>query len=1137
MVSVGASEGVVRGLLVEGVEVAAVNGPGSVVVSGGVGAVGRVVAECGVRGLRTRRLRVSHAFHSSLVEPMLGEFGEVARGLVYRVPRLAVVSGVSGGLASVGELCSPEYWVGQVRGAVRFADGVGVLVSSGVSGFVEVGPGSVLSGLVGECVGGGGGACVPLLREGHGEAQSLLTALGRLHARGTDVDWEAFFAGRGAHRVALPTYAFQRRRYWREAEPTAVGAVTDSGLESAAHPLLGAVVQSPYDDRVVLAGRLSLHAQPWLADHVVLGRVLLPGTAFVELAMRAAAEVGYARVEELTLEAPLALPEESAVAIRVSVEGADEAGLRDMSVYSRAEGAAPDVPWLRHAGGVLSPEGAARRAFDLSQWPPAGAAAVDLSDSYGRLGRQGLDYGPVFQGLRAAWRHGEDVFAEVVLPAGADAEPFGLHPALLDAALHAQLLASASDGDSGAESLPWLPFSWSGVTLHAAGASTIRVRIRPVGGGSTSDSGAVSLFVADAAGAPVASVDVLLARPASVSRLGLSAHDSLFRLVWEEMSQPRVGSPEVPETIVHRVRTPDGVDAPAGVRSVAENVLDALQDHLADASSTTSRLAFVTSCAMGDSVATDHPVVRALAAAPAWGLVRAAAAENPGRFVLVDTDDEVSSDARLADVLASGEGEIAIRKGELFVPRLGRMPITASGSELSGPAAPRWDRTGTVLVTGGTGGLGALLARHLIVHHQVGHLLLTSRRGAATTDVRRLRDELSELGASVEIASCDVADRAAVAALLAGIPEAHPLVAVIHAAGVPDTGLIGSMTPTRLDTVLRPKVDGAWHLHELTQEMNLSAFILFSSAAGMLLAEGQAGYAAANVFLDALAAHRRAAGLPALSMAWGAWTGVSTAVGGGMTGLLDDAGLGRLRRLGLPPLSAAEGLALFDAALDAAEGTGESLVVPLKLDQAELGARGPVPPVLRGLARTTVRRTAPSADAGSLGRRLSVLPEAERDDFMLGMVSGHVAAILGHASATAVPPGKAFQDLGFDSLAAVELRNRVGTAAGIELPATLVFDYPTPSALARYLRTLIDTKAADPTASILAEVDRLGAALSAVGSAEGERAKVVARLEELLRRWRGPDARTNAGDEPVHDVGDATDEELFRVLDDELGTP
>ncbi|WUQ23230.1 type I polyketide synthase [Streptomyces sp. NBC_00236] len=1037
MVAVEATEAEVLPLLNGEVGIAAVNGPRSVVVSGTEAAVRELVATFEGQGRRTSVLRVSHAFHSPLMEPMLAEFGAVVAGLSFGVPSIPVVSGVSGDLASGWG--SAEYWVRHVREAVRFADAVRFLEGRGVTSYIEIGPDAVLSGMGQDCVEDAEVfAFVPSLRRNRPEVRELLAAVGRAHARGVTVDRDVFFGHRGLGQGPdLPTYAFQHQRYWLDLA-AAPGDLDAAGLEAVNHPLLSAAVATPDDGGVVLTGRLATGTQPWLADHGVLGSVLLPGTGFVELAIRAGDHVGCGRIEELLLEAPLTLPARGGVALRVVVGAPDPSGARTVSIHSRGS-SDPDVPWTRHAHGTLTRE-AAEPAFDLTQWPPAGATPVDVDSAYERLRERGYDYGPAFQGLRAAWRRGDDVFAEVALdgPARSEAAVFGLHPALLDAAMHADLLT-----DPAADAATLLPFSWNGVTLHAAGTPSLRVHIQRIRGDEVS-----AILVADESGAPVATVESLVSRPVSPEQIAAASgarSASLHRIVWQRTEPVTENAGATPAyTVLHCPAAPEGQDVPEAARALTHHVLGEIRDRLDDPEAGTGPLVVVTRRAVPVRSGEDVDPAQA----PVWGLVRAAQAENPGRFHLLDVEDESeATDTALSAAVASGEPESALRGGESWVPRLGR--ATAPEPARLAP----WDTDGTVLITGGTSGLGALVARHLVTAHGVRHLLLAGRRGPDTPGAAALAAELTGLGAQVRIAACDVADRDALAALLAGIDAGRPLRAVVHAAAIADGGLVGSLTPDRFDAVLRPKAEGAWHLHELTRDTDLTAFVMFSSAGGLVLAAGQGDYAAANVFLDALATHRTTAGLPATSIAFGMWD-VSTGLGGDLT----EADLDRMRRLGLPALPAERGLELFDAALV----VEDAVVVPLTIDAAALAARSDeVPALLRGRGRAPARRTVRATTTGSaLERRLTGATPDERARILLDTVRTQVASVLGQPTPEAVGPDTAFRDQGFDSLAAVELRNLLVGSTGLRLPATLVFDYPNSRAVAGHLDTLLTGTAA-----------------------------------------------------------------------------
>ncbi|GFN01286.1 hypothetical protein Sfulv_60960 [Streptomyces fulvorobeus] len=1168
MVAVQAVEDEVLALLAERegqVSIAAVNGPSSVVISGDEQKVLEVAAQLAELGRKTTRLRVSHAFHSPLMDPMLEEFRTVAEGLSFAEPVIPVVSNLTGVVASAEELCSAGYWVRHVREAVRFTDGIRNLAEQGVTTFLELGPDGVLSAMAQESA-PEDAALIPMLRKDRDEELTALTALARLHVRGTVPDWTAVFAGTGARRVELPTYAFQHQWFWPAgSQASAAGDVRGAGLGSAEHPLLGAAVELAAGQGVLFTGRLSVQSHPWLADHVVMGRVLLPGTALLELAIRAGDEVGCDRVEELTLAAPLTLPERGAVQLQVAVGTPDESGRRSVGVYSRPEGAA-DAPWTQHATGELTGRSEETESgFDATVWPPAGAEALDVEGCYERFAELGFAYGPVFQGLRAAWRRDGEVFAEVSLPESAqgDAAAFGLHPALLDSALHASMLVGEASSEGGGG----LPFSWEGVSLHATGASTLRVRLAPLG------KDAVSVAAADTSGVPVASVASLLVRRVSSEQLNGPAgvgRDCLFGVEWMpvtavtalDVQQPvavlgpdpfgladvlaesgasvetyadpvalAAGESPVPSTVLVGVADTSGSDIPGSAHALAAEVLALVQGWLAEERFAGSRLVFVTRGA----VAVDGGTVADLAAATVWGLVRAAHSENPGCFGLLDLDPAAGADvsAPALRALGSDEPQVVLRGGEVRAARLDRVPlpepvVPADGETGETDEAPVVGfGEGTVLVTGGTGGLGAVLARHLVVERGVRHLLLVSRRGAEAVGAAELVAELSARGASVSVVACDVADRVAVAELLAGVSVECPLSAVVHAAGVLDDGVVGSLTRERLDGVLRPKVDAAWHLHELTREAGLSAFVVFSSVAGVFGGAGQGNYAAANAFLDGLVARRRAEGLAGVSLAWGPWDQA-----GGMTGGVSEADMQRLARSGMPPLSVEQGLTLFDTAL-----AGErALVLPVRLDLAALRTQGEIPALLRGLIRTPSRRavTAAPQSAESLGQRLNAMPEEERRDVLLTLVRDQAAAVLGHAGGSAVGASRQFQELGFDSLTAVEFRNRLNAATGLRLPATLLFDYPTPVAVVDHLWSRLVTEEAGGAGSVLAVLDRLEKAITEMTVDAQEFKHVAGRIEVLRTKWAEL-RRESANDTGELDLEAASDDDVFALLDDELG--
>ncbi len=1078
--------------------IAAVNGPRAVVLSGEAKTLDACATSWQEQGRKATRLRVSHAFHSQLMEPMLEQFRQAAQALELNPPQIPIISNVTGRLVEGEDLLTVDYWVRHVRQTVRFAAGIDALQSAGVTRFLELGPDGVLCAAAQEILleeTRARALLVPALRARGGEVEAFTACIAEAHADGVAVDWPALFDGRGARSTDLPLYAFQRRRFWHEPHAGA-GDLSAAGLSRSDHPLLGAALALANGKGWTLTGRLSLATHPWLADHAVFDTVLLPGTGLAELALTAGRRAGCELLEELTLEAPLVLVKDRALQLQVTVTEPEESGRRRVAIYSREdsslEEAEQEEQWSCHARGslalILEHAGASPAPSLEEAWPPVDAEPLEVASLYEELSDVGLDYGPAFQGLKAAWRRGEEIFAEVTLEQSQAeaATRYGVHPALFDAALHAGLLGIGPKLES--DRLP-MPFSLTGVRLHHAGARSLRVRIGRIGEHESS----IDAF--DENGVPVLSVDSLMARPVDAGKLHAArrvGHDPLLRMEWVQVplaashagSQRLVllGDPDVPNVgveIEHRYADltalreaidsgappPDAVllaatpndgtdeerdgDHARAAHAGAQRMLELLQLWLADERLSDSRLVLLTcgAVAIADGDLPD------LTAACVCGLVRSAQSEHPGRLLLVDIDPDLDGGpAPWQALLDSEEPQLVLRQGNAYAPRL--VPYVAS----PGGSAPPVDPDGTVLVTGGTGGLGALVARHLAHEHGARHLLLVSRRGPDTEGVAELLAELAELGCAAHVVSCDIADRDALSRVIDSIPPQRPLTGVIHAAGVIEDGMIGSLDAAQLERVMRPKVDAVTHLHELTEGMELSDFVLFSSFAAVIGSPGQSNYAAANAFMDAFAQRRRAQGLAGTSLAWGLWT-----EGTGMAEDLEGAGILRLRRLGVAALSSEDGLRL----LDVARGCGEPSLVPVRLDMAALRVQARMavlPALLRGLVRVPVKR--PRDGGSSLARRLANVPQSEWAVAVLELVRKHVAAVSGHDSPETIDPERTFKDLGFDSLGAVELRNLLEQVTGLRLPATLVFDYPTPARVAKLLCLRVDGAAVDtPTSS------------------------------------------------------------------------
>jgi pimaricinolide synthase PimS1 len=1093
MVTVQATEAEVLARLTTGASIAALNGPRSTVVSGDEAAVLAIAEHFEGLGRKATRLRVSHAFHSPRMDAMLADFAAVARSLTFHPPRIPVISNVTGVRATDDELRAPAYWVRHVREAVRFVDGMRALDAAGATTFLELGPQGVLSAL-GEAAlpesAQAHAAFVPALRKDRPDTEALLSAVAALHARGHAVDWPAFFAPYRPRPVPLPTYAFQRDRYWLDVPRAGAGA------PAGRHALAGTRLDLP-DGAVLHSLDVGPGAQPYLADHVVHGHVVVAGAYHLAILLAVAEAHWPGRALELRnvqFERALGFAGPTEVArLQVLLTPAD-GGAFTATVATRRGDA-----WIRHASATLAPLAtppAVRRApYPLGRGDDAGAAAALIAS----IRRLAVEWGPRWQWLRQFTALGAGSgLGYLEAPAGVPVDDAPLPGGLIDNAFGVGI-PSVTGGDG----VPALPVAverlvWFGQRAAPSWAE-FALRDEVTGDGAIGD---VTLW--DGSGAPVAAISGLRVRRAPADRfLPADAARPLYGVAWTEVAS----AGGVSEPIVLSFTDDAAVDLAAAAHAAATGALARLQACLADPATAARPLVVLTRRA----IATGDDGVRDLAHAAVWGLVRSAQAEHPERVILlVDSDDSAASRRAFTGALDAGEPQIALRDGRRLVPRLGRLaPVDA--------VAPALGADGAVLITGGTGALGAIVARHLVARHGVRHLVLASRQGPAAPGADALRAELEAAGAAVTLAACDAADRDALAALLAAI--APPLIGVVHAAGIVDDGLLAAQTPARLRAVLRAKLDGAVHLHELTQGMGLRAFVLFSSLSGVLGGAGQSSYAAANAFLDALAHQRRHLGLPAQALDWGLW-----AVGSGITGHLTDADRQRLARSGFRGLATDDALALLDAAL----GRPEAAIALAALDTAALGADPPA--LLRGLVRAAPGRAAVSAAAAAAWRdRLAPLPLEERERALLELVGAEVAIVMGLPSAV-LDPARPLSELGLDSLMAVELRKRLAGAVGLVLPSTLLFDHPTPRALVRLFLDRLAPAPADARAlPIVVELDKLERAIEAAAADDDARALVTSRLRALLSRWSA------AGELRVAaDLDAASDEQLFASFDEEF---
>ncbi|WP_374616334.1 SDR family NAD(P)-dependent oxidoreductase, partial [Frankia sp. AgKG'84/4] len=890
--------------------VAALNSPSSVVVAGDDEPLDEALAALRTDGVRTRRIAVDYASHTAHVDEVEASLARSLAGIRSQAPRTPMRSTVTGNWVRAADELDGDYWYRNLRRQVRFGPVVADLLAAGYTTFIEISPHPVLLAPINESAEHGDGdtpvVTIGTLRRDDGGPRRLLTSFAQAFTAGVQLDWGRLLVAVG-DRVDLPTYAFDHQHFWlpavRATDPTGLG------LTTVDHPLLGALVPVPQTGGLLATGQLSAQAHPWLADHPDGAGVLLELVLHAVDGLRDLTGSDPVRLADLTVECPLTLPESHRLNVQVALTGPDGTGAGTVTVHSAPQGTGR---WTRHAVGTFTsdpdPDGDGSASLDVTVWPPADA----------------LPLGPDL------WRSGDEIYAEVTL---ADAQRdlagrLGLHPGLLDAALEA---ARPLLPDDDAERHP---LRWHDVHRAAVAATDLRVRL------VRRDRDAVSVEAVDTTGELVLSVGSVALRPlpAAAETAVADSHDALFQVDWRPITAA------APRTRPSWVR----VASPADVRGVASAaarpdaaVLDVGDGDGADALTLTSRaLEVLQAWLAADGLEETILVVATRGAVPAggdgmltepaggavWGLARAAQGENPDRIVLVDRDPAtpVSRSGlgpRLGAVLASGEPELALRGHALLIPRLARATPAS-------PPPTALDPDGTVLITGGTGSLAGILARHLAGRQGMRHFVLASRRGPAADGAQRLVADLTDLGAlTVQVIACDVTDRAAVAALLTEAGRERRLSAVIHTAGIADAGVIAALRADRLAEVFAPKVTAAGHLDVLTRELapGLDAFVLFSSVSSVFLGAGSGGYAAANAYLDALAAQRRADGLPGTALAWGLWSQTA----GGMAAGMDDLTRSRMnRRGGVRAMSPDEGMNLFDAAL----ATGRALLVPARLD-------------------------------------------------------------------------------------------------------------------------------------------------------------------------------------------------------------
>ncbi|MEE3643219.1 MULTISPECIES: type I polyketide synthase [unclassified Brenneria] len=1071
------------------VTIAVVNTPSSVVISGDTDTVLQIAEQWQSRGYRTHRLRTSHAFHSPHIDVIVETLRSTLATLAFNPPAMPIISTVTGELLSNEQACSPDYWATQARRAVRFDAAANWLLAHNTVTALEIGPDGVLTAMgrtndaARQLDGESDTVWIAPVRKEREEGRPLFAALAKLYAQGLPLDWTKLLAR--TRSVPLPTYPFQHRRYWLEA-PSPRSA-SGGGLRALTHPLLQAGIEMADRQGWIFTGQLDAAKQPWVSEHKVDGVTAVAGAMTIELIQHAGAQIGYACIDTLVLHSLFMLPDDVVVDIQLRVGEADENGIRPADFYFRypqsyADSAEEENTWQRHAICKLAPTDRNLPVWpdlNMETWPPAGAQPLDLSDLYHQHRLSAL--GPAFQRLKSAWRGNGGIYIETeCLPENVtDNHKFDIHPLLLDAGMQSAFIDATQETDGQIQ----VVFSFNGLKFYSLGARRLRGHmITKPRSASTPDHSEHHLRLVDEIGTPVAEIDGLVLKAFNPQTHTAPRRQQPYHLAWRDVpadtaavnnlcwiipqtasrqrlitqlseeEQTRVFNDS--ETALASFSAASDYAAALFICPLADDddihqplrqLLDLVQNWLAAPQTAHCPLAVVTQHAVATHDGEDVPN---LTQSPLWGLLRTAQCEHPGRFLLLDVDDLDASWPQLSTavgVALAREPQLALRRGGLLAPRLVKTSAarTAAHQEESSalmpprPLAPE----GTVLITGGTGALGKTVAKHLAEKHGIRHILLASRTGPDAPGADDVIKDLVGLGVAVTITACDIADPQAVQALLGAIPLTHPLTAIIHAAGTVDTAEIRAMTPEQIDSVLRSKADSAWNLHRLTQHQDLAAFVLYSSAVSLLPQKGQGNYAAANAFLDALAHHRRHKGLPATAMAWGMWAERSE-----MGKQLGAEGIQDIIDSGQIPLSIPQGLAFLDGVIGTDADPHPPHLLPTRLNLEALRAQG-----LTVLLTELLPAASTPQSAAGTARHIAAMPEAERGAYLTKLILQHAGEVLSHPDPKSIRVDVEFITLGFDSLTSVEMSSRLASVVGIRVPATAIFDHPTPQALTLYL--------------------------------------------------------------------------------------
>ena len=1074
MVSVTTDEATARAAIANNslVSIAAVNAPKSIVLSGDGSAVDVVISNFKSLGVKTTLLKVSHAFHSQMMDPILEEFRAIAQGIKFKRPKYTLISNITGKPWNDMQL-SADYWVDHLRGAVRFADGISYAQSKKFQTFVEIGPKPTLLGLGRASALPEYGTWLPSLKPSS-EWHTLLRSVGQLYVCGVDINWQNFYVQKKSQRLQLPNYSWRYQRCWTD-------LVSMGGNGQRLHPLVHRRIENA-SRSAIFESILSTSSPAYLDDHRVFGNVVFPASAFFEMAMvvaRLIFDQDEVALTNVTIGRTLFL---SDVPVTVQMIATPNGDRFDFEICSRSN-TDFDGEWVEHSTGILErrlPSPAAKISIDkeLTHY----TQPVDIEELSDRFEARGLEYFPRFNAIEAIYKstvRANDEFgtalARIKLPDEAvlPGDSYRLHPVITDASFR---IAEAIFQDEDADQIH-LPFSISGFSCDHAASETVWIKAKARQQAQTR---VVNLELFDETGERIATVEQLTLRSVPVLSLKRAMskpfetsdvlNDWLYHLVWENSDLPSdlVNSKKgswlfladkggVTDVLVPLIKA-------KGEKIYVAKSADAACTFLSseDAEGLTGILHLWAMDAIEEkpyaSLFASLKVVQALhklgGTGKHWFVTKGAQAVTTddtvlpwqsqfwgfGRTLQVELSEALGGcvdlnptlDKKLSDLdmlvteicCNSSETEIAFRNESRHVARLAK-PEVYEDQNVSLELKPN----ASYLITGGIGALGLQVAQYLATHGAC-HLVLTGRSGVSTDDQRTALKALEDAGVKVEVIAADIANPEDVTRILSSMPN---LRGIVHAAGVLDDGMLAQQSSDRFRKVAGPKINGSWHLHVQTKDQPMDFFILFSSVAGILGSPGQSNYAAANAFMDGLAHHRKQQGLVATTINWGPWADVGMAA--------SDVVLQRLMKDGWQPMNASQGCDFIGHLLTTRD-LPQAAVLPIDWKQFAESIPGACDwSILSNLVSKERSSTLVGNVAELAAHRVKVALPNQRTDLISSYLLERIAQTL-RVPAADLDEFAQLGDLGVDSLTSVEIQLWVRGDLEVELSVEQLFTAP-----------------------------------------------------------------------------------------------